>query len=92
MSGAASLVLVVGPAGTGKTARPPTPCATSEPENRPVIGLAPSGKAADVLAIEAGCRTDTLAGFLTVHSPRTSVAVATGHHGHPRRGRHGQHR
>ncbi len=37
-----------------------------------MIGLAPSGKAADVLAREARCATDTLAGFLTRHQGRPS--------------------
>lgn len=34
---------------------------------RPSAAWIPSGKAADVLAREAGCRTDTVAGFLTRH-------------------------
>ena len=32
-----------------------------------MVGLAPSGKAADVLSIAAGCPTDTIAGFLARH-------------------------
>jgi ATP-dependent exoDNAse (exonuclease V) alpha subunit len=68
MGRAASLVLVVGPAGTGKTAATAHAVRYLRAQNRPVIGLAPSGKAADVLAAEAGCRTDTLAGFLTRHT------------------------
>ena len=38
-----------------------------EAQGRPVIGLAPSGKAADVLAREAGCPTQTVAAFLGRH-------------------------
>ncbi|MEJ7582990.1 MAG: MobF family relaxase [Acidimicrobiales bacterium] len=67
MAGYAPLVLVVGPAGTGKTRTTAHAVNTLRSQRRPVIGLAPSGKAADVLATEAGCRTDTLAGFLTRH-------------------------
>lgn len=69
MGGAAALVLVVGPAGTGKTTATAHAVRYLKAQNRPVIGLAPSGKAADVLGREAGCRTDTLAGFLTCHRP-----------------------
>jgi conjugative relaxase-like TrwC/TraI family protein len=61
------LVVVVGPAGTGKTRTTAKAVAALQAEGRPVIGLAPSGKAADVLATEARCPTDTLAGFLTRH-------------------------
>jgi conjugative relaxase-like TrwC/TraI family protein len=61
------LVVVVGPAGTGKTRTTAAAVENLRGHGRPVIGLAPSGKAADVLAIEARCPTDTLAGFLTRH-------------------------
>ncbi|MCU0267883.1 MAG: relaxase domain-containing protein [Acidimicrobiales bacterium] len=61
------LVVVVGPAGTGKTKTTAYGVETLGVHGRPVVGLAPSGKAADVLATEAGCPTDTLAGFLTRH-------------------------
>ena len=59
------LVLVVGPAGTGKTATVAKAVGMLRSQARQVIGLAPSGKAADVLALEAGCPTETVAGFLT---------------------------
>ncbi len=59
------LVLVVGPAGTGKTTTTARAVRRLRAGGRPVVGLAPSGKAADVLRTEAGCLTDTLAGFLT---------------------------
>ena len=61
------LVVVVGPAGTGKTTTTAYGVEVLGVHGRPVVGRAPSGKAADVLATEAGCPTDTLAGFLTRH-------------------------
>ncbi len=61
------LVLVVGPAGTGKTHTTAQAVADLQAQGRPVVGLAPSGKAADVLSNAAGCPTDTLAGFLARH-------------------------
>jgi conjugative relaxase-like TrwC/TraI family protein len=61
------LVIVVGPAGTGKTRTTAAAVESLDWDGRTVGGLAPSGKAADVLALEAGCPTDTLAGFLPRH-------------------------
>jgi hypothetical protein len=55
-------------------------------QGRPVLGLAPSGKAADVLARQAGCPAVTLAKLLT----DTRRHPPPGHHGDPRRGRHGR--
>lgn len=72
IAGPASFVVVVGPAGTGKTHTVATAVAELNAHDRPVIGLAPSGKAADVLHREAGCPTDTLAGFLTRHRDERS--------------------
>jgi conjugative relaxase-like TrwC/TraI family protein len=66
------LVIVVGPAGTGKTHVTARAVADLHRQHRPVVGLAPSGKAADILAGEAGCPTDTVAGFLTRHHDRPS--------------------
>ena len=63
----APLAMVVGPAGTGKTTTTASAVRTLRHEGRPVIGLAPSGKAADVLGTEAGCPTATLASFLRQH-------------------------
>jgi conjugative relaxase-like TrwC/TraI family protein len=72
IAGTSALVLVVGPAGTGKTTTTARAVRSLQDEGRPVIGLAPSGKAADVLTTEARCPTDTLAGFLTRHQQRPS--------------------
>jgi conjugative relaxase-like TrwC/TraI family protein len=69
MAADARLVLVVGPAGAGKTTAVRDAVAALTRDHREVIGLAPSGKAADVLARETGCRTRTLAKFL--HDRRT---------------------
>ncbi len=67
IAGRDRLVLVVGPAGTGKTHTTARAVSVLNTQGRPVVGLAPSGKAADVLATAAGCETDTVAGFLTRH-------------------------
>lgn len=75
----ADLVLVVGPAGTGKTTTLAVAVQALHRQRRPVIGLAPSGKAADVLASEAGCPTATLAKLLYEHArsggPRPAWAL-----------------
>lgn len=68
IAGHDQLVVVVGPAGTGKTHTTAVAVGALQARGRPVIGLAPSGKAADVLAAEAKCPTDTVAGFLTRHN------------------------
>jgi conjugative relaxase-like TrwC/TraI family protein len=62
---AARLVLIVGPAGAGKTTAIRDGVWGLRQHDRPVLGLAPSGKAADVLAEAAGCRSMTLAALLT---------------------------
>jgi conjugative relaxase-like TrwC/TraI family protein len=64
VAGDAGLVLVVGPAGTGKTTMLATAVAELGSQGRPVLGLAPSGKAADVLSREARCPALTLAKLL----------------------------
>src|SRR5207302_120469 len=53
VAGSARTVLVVGPAGAGKTTMLRSAVTELRQQGRPVIGLAPSGKAADVLACEA---------------------------------------
>jgi conjugative relaxase-like TrwC/TraI family protein len=64
VAGTHRLVLVVGPAGAGKTTMLRSGIAGLHAEGRTAVGLAPSGKAADVLAREAGCAATTLARFL----------------------------
>jgi conjugative relaxase-like TrwC/TraI family protein len=72
ITGHVPLVVIVGPAGTGKTTTTAAAVQALWAQGRPVVGLAPSGKAADVLATEAGLPTDTVAGFLTRHRTGTS--------------------
>ena len=67
IAGTDDLVVIVGPAGTGKTTTIARAVAELHRQRRPVVGLAPSGKAADVLATEAGCDSLTLASFLQRH-------------------------
>lgn len=65
--GQGRLVLVVGPAGAGKTTAVRSGAAGLAAQGRAVVGLAPSGKAADVLAVTAGIDATTLAKFLHQH-------------------------
>jgi conjugative relaxase-like TrwC/TraI family protein len=64
VAGHADLVLVVGPAGAGKTTALAAAVDCLRAQGRPVLGAAPSGKAADVLARQAGCPALTLAKLL----------------------------
>jgi conjugative relaxase-like TrwC/TraI family protein len=64
VAGNTPLVLVIGPAGAGKTTMLSAATTALASQGRPVLGLAPSGKAADVLARGAGCPTMTLAKLL----------------------------
>ncbi len=64
------LVLVVGPAGAGKTTAVAEGVQQLRRQRRTVVGLAPSGKAADVLAEATGAPTATLAKLL--HADRTA--------------------
>ena len=64
VAGYRRLVLVVGPAGTGKTTMLARAVADLWDEQRAVVGLAPSGKAADVLGRETGSTATTLAKLL----------------------------
>lgn len=61
VAGARRLVLVVGPAGTGKTTMLRSAVAGLRNQGRAVVGLAPSGKAADVLSRETSSPATTLA-------------------------------
>lgn len=58
------LVLVVGPAGAGKTRMLAAAVDDLRSHTRPVIGLAPTAKAAAVLDAETGAAADTIAKFL----------------------------
>jgi conjugative relaxase-like TrwC/TraI family protein len=64
VAGDDDLVLVVGPAGTGKTATLARAIDDLTDHGRPVFGVAPTAKAARVLAEGAGMRTDTVAKLL----------------------------
>ncbi|MDW3214102.1 MAG: MobF family relaxase [Ilumatobacteraceae bacterium] len=58
------LVLVVGPAGAGKTRTLAAAVDDLHTHRRPVVGVAPTGKAAAVLSRETGVAADTIAKFL----------------------------
>jgi ATP-dependent exoDNAse (exonuclease V) alpha subunit len=64
VAGTHRLVLVVGPAGGGKTTMLRAGITGLRARGRTAVGVAPSGKAADVLARETGCPATTLARFL----------------------------
>ncbi len=64
IAGGGGLTLVVGPAGTGKTTATAAAVERLHEQRRPVVAVAPSGKAADVLGTEAGCQATTVAAFL----------------------------
>jgi hypothetical protein len=64
VAGADRLVLVVGPAGTGKTTTLARAVAHLEDWERPMFGVAPTAKAARVLAGETGLETATVAKLL----------------------------
>ncbi len=66
VAGDAHLVLVVGPAGTGKTTALQPAVAQLHTEGRAVFGVAPS--AAEVLATETGAPADTIDKLLIEHS------------------------
>ena len=64
VAGADLLVLVVGPAGTGKTTMLRAAVQDLRRHGRTVFGLAPTAKAAHVLGAETGMNTDTVAKLL----------------------------
>ncbi len=68
VAGDADLVLVVGPAGTGKTTALAPAVAQLQADGRPVFGLAPSAAAADVLSTETGVAADTIDKLLYEHN------------------------
>ena len=68
VAGDAHLVLVVGPAGTGKTTALRPAVEQLHAEGRVVFGVAPSAAAAQVLGEETGVAADTIDKLLTEHS------------------------
>ena len=90
------LVLVVGPAGAGKTAMLHAAVDDlHQVQHAPVFGLAPTAKAARVLREETGMLTDTVAKLLWEYdhlSPDVDLGPARDHHGDRRRSRHARHR
>ena len=77
------LVLVVGPAGTGKTTMLRAAVTDLEREDRPAFGLAPTAKAAEVLRRETGLESDTVAKLIhewtrTDRSPEAAYRLPIG--------------
>jgi conjugative relaxase-like TrwC/TraI family protein len=68
VAGGAELVLVVGPAGTGKTTALAPAVEQLRLDGRAVFGVAPSAAAAEVLAIETGVEADTVDKLLIEHN------------------------
>jgi hypothetical protein len=64
VAGGDGLVIVVGPAGAGKTTMLAAAFTDLHTHARPVYGVAPTGKAAQVLARETGIPADTVAKLL----------------------------
>jgi conjugative relaxase-like TrwC/TraI family protein len=67
VAGTGDLVLIVGPAGTGKTTALAPAVAQLRAEGRAVFGVAPSATAAEVLSEETGLAADTLDKLLIEH-------------------------
>lgn len=67
VAGERRLVLVVGPAGTGKTTAMRPAVARLHADGRPCFGVAPSAAAAEVLAVDTGIDADTLDKLLIEH-------------------------
>ncbi len=67
VAGERRLVLVVGPAGTGKTTAMRPAVAHLHARGRPCFGVTPSAAAAEVLAVDTGIDTDTLDKLLIEH-------------------------
>jgi hypothetical protein len=67
LAGTRDLVLVVGPAGTGKTRAVAPAVEQLRADGRAVFGVAPSAAAAEVLATDAGLASDTLDKLLIEH-------------------------
>jgi conjugative relaxase-like TrwC/TraI family protein len=67
VAGERRVVLVVGPAGTGKTTALRPAVVYLHARGRPSFGVAPSAAAAEVLAVETGIDADTLDKLLIEH-------------------------
>ena len=67
VAGDAQLVLIIGPAGTGKTTALRPAVAQLRADGRAVFGVAPSAAAAEVLEVETGVEADTLDKLLIEH-------------------------
>jgi conjugative relaxase-like TrwC/TraI family protein len=67
VAGGRGLELIVGPAGAGKTTTLKAGVADLQAQGRPVLGVAPTAAAAEVLATETGMAADTLDKLLTEH-------------------------
>jgi len=67
VAGHGGLVVVVGPAGVGKTTTMSAAVSALRQQGRAVLGLAPSARAAEQLEGEGGVRSETVARFLTEH-------------------------
>jgi conjugative relaxase-like TrwC/TraI family protein len=67
IAGIAPVVLVVGPAGTGKTTALRPAVERLHADGRVVFGVAPSAIAASVLNVETGVRADTIDKLLAEH-------------------------
>ena len=82
VAGDADMVLVVGPAGTGKTTALAPAVAEIQAAGRVVFGVAPSATAAEVLAEETGVVADTVDKLLIEHRltrpPGTRFDLPTG--------------
>ena len=68
VAGGDRLVVIIGPAGAGKTSMLTAAIDDLHAQGRPVFGIAPTAKAARVLEDETGMRTDTLAKLLHEHA------------------------
>jgi len=68
VAGRDRLVVIIGPAGAGKTSMLTAAIDDLHAQGRPVFGIAPTAKAARVLEEETGIRTDTLAKLLHEHA------------------------
>ncbi len=71
VAGRRRLVLIVGPAGTGKTTALEPAVRHLQVNGRAVFGVAPSAAAAKVLAVETGVDADTIDKLLIEHRTRT---------------------